>query len=277
MKDMHFEAEELVPIVAELSVKMTGYESSSITYEKAQQLMEAVLYCIQELGMSAGEGVLLEGDISAQVAYARGYECVIQKIRAALELYHSILPSFLSFGNRCLEETFLKGMPAFFQWYDPKFRPQDTILTLDYPVLKTMQGLSGVDAIYEYLRCIRQEQIFLNAVDSDAVLWILNRYSAEHVDIIENLSQIVFSNIVRHLLAEGSYTQPEFSEQSFSDLGQIVSRYSKMELELILREKAAIFLRTCCGAGNELTDYLSLCISDIATGLKLGGLLNLRY
>lgn len=45
---MSFETEELMPIVAELADKYTGKESTSITYEKARQLMEAVLYCIHE-------------------------------------------------------------------------------------------------------------------------------------------------------------------------------------------------------------------------------------
>lgn len=40
--------EELIPVVAELADKYTGYESTSITYEKAQQLMNAVIYCIHE-------------------------------------------------------------------------------------------------------------------------------------------------------------------------------------------------------------------------------------
>ena len=49
---MEYEIEELVPIVATLAEKYTSKESSSITYEKAQQLMEAVLYCICEAGQT---------------------------------------------------------------------------------------------------------------------------------------------------------------------------------------------------------------------------------
>ena len=45
---MRYEMEELIPIVAELTERYTGYESTSVTYEKANQLMEAVIYCIQE-------------------------------------------------------------------------------------------------------------------------------------------------------------------------------------------------------------------------------------
>ena len=47
---MRYEMEELVPIVAKLAKRYTSGESTSITYEKAQQLMEAVLYSINEGG-----------------------------------------------------------------------------------------------------------------------------------------------------------------------------------------------------------------------------------
>ena len=40
--------EELVPIVGKLAEKYTSFESTSISYEKAEQLMGAVLYSIHE-------------------------------------------------------------------------------------------------------------------------------------------------------------------------------------------------------------------------------------
>ena len=48
IKQNDYPLEELVPVVAELASGYTGYEHSSITYEKAQMLMEGVLYCINE-------------------------------------------------------------------------------------------------------------------------------------------------------------------------------------------------------------------------------------
>ena len=41
---MNYEMEELVPIVGKLAEKYTSRESTSIPYEKAEQLMGAVLY-----------------------------------------------------------------------------------------------------------------------------------------------------------------------------------------------------------------------------------------
>lgn len=58
---MEYEIEELVPIVATLAEKYTSKESSSITYEKAQQLMEAVLYCIREAGQTEQYSLIKAG------------------------------------------------------------------------------------------------------------------------------------------------------------------------------------------------------------------------
>ena len=43
---MEYRLEELLPAAAGLTEKYTSKESSSITYETAQMLMEAVIYCI---------------------------------------------------------------------------------------------------------------------------------------------------------------------------------------------------------------------------------------
>ena len=45
---MNYSVEELMPVFEKLAEKYAGYESTSITYEKAEQLMEAVIYCICE-------------------------------------------------------------------------------------------------------------------------------------------------------------------------------------------------------------------------------------
>ena len=45
---MGYGMNDLIPVVARLAEKYVGGDSTSVTYEKAEQLMEAVLYCIHE-------------------------------------------------------------------------------------------------------------------------------------------------------------------------------------------------------------------------------------
>ena len=197
---MDYEMEELIPIVGRLAGKYTAFESTSVTYERAEQLMEAVLYCIHEAGLCGllgeadfgkGEGepdqnslAVKKKKLSAKQAYEAGAACTEEKTRKALKLYHEILPEFHSYENDCLYETFVKGLPEFFKWYDVKFQPQNTILTLDYPVLKDISQLSGIDKVYEFINCIRLEQQFLKKFSKSYVVETLEQYTRR---IIRNM------------------------------------------------------------------------------------------
>lgn len=187
---MDYEMEELVPIVGKLAEKYTAYESTSITYEKAEQLMGAVLYCIQELKEMDCNTPDLKEKMPAHRAYEIGAAYVKEKAEQALDLYNRIIPEFYHYENQCLYDTFVKGIPEFFKWYDVRFEPQNTILNLDYPVLKDISGYTGIDKIFEFIKCIQLEQQFLKRFPESYVIDILsknNRYWKESKDNIVKL------------------------------------------------------------------------------------------
>lgn len=120
-----------------------------------------------------------------------GLTCVTKKVKLSLALYNRIMETFDSYGNHCLQDTMVKGIPEFFKWYDVKFAPQNTILTLDYPVQEDLREYTGVDAIWEYLCCIRAEQKYLSRLSREFVIEMLRSYCEDYEDMIENLRQIV--------------------------------------------------------------------------------------
>lgn len=144
---MNYELEELLPIVGRLAERYTGTDSTSVSYEKAEQLMEAVLYCMQEAELESSQAAAAQGT-SARQMYEAGKAAVERKVKRALELYHKLLPEFSDYGSPYLADTVLKGMPEFFRWYNMEFEPQNTILTLDYPVLRDLSPYTGIDRIY---------------------------------------------------------------------------------------------------------------------------------
>lgn len=119
-------------------------------------------------------------------------------------LTYEIQPDFISCGNRCLQDTIEKGLPEFFQWYDVKFKPQDTVIFLEYPVLKDFSGEKGVDRIYEFLKCIRLEQIFLKGLPPETIRKILEKHDSSYKDMIENLCEIILTGILIPVLAKKS-------------------------------------------------------------------------
>ncbi len=242
---MQYEMEELVPIVAGLAGNYVSKESTSITYERAEKLMEAVIYCINEAGQAESFLPASEKKIPPKEMYVIGAKCVEEKTKKALKLYNGIMLNFQSFSNRCLYDTMVKGMPEFFKWYDCVYEPQNTILTLDYPILTDISQRTGIDAVYEYLKCIRLEQRFLGGFEPEYVTRILEEYDRNYGLIIENICEIVLSYAYVHSRTD--------SQQGACDISSFVYELVKKHYE----------------NDRELSQYLHTAAENISVRLKV--------
>lgn len=265
---MDYEMEELMPVVGKIVRDYSGGESTSVTYETAEQLMEAVLYCIQKAEREAGDGLCLPEDMTAEKMYETGAACVKEKTRRALELYHQILAGFRSYGNLCLEETFVKGIPEFFKWYDIKFNPQDTILTLDYPVLKDLSEYTGIDKIYAFLICIRLEQDFLKLFPEWYVKDVLERYDPDHKEMVDNLCEILLLCMSGHALAGKGWNETEFTERDYLRIKGVLAGERAQEAEGRIKEVFKKFIQEHCESGGELAEYLSCAVDSVLVRIK---------
>ena len=265
---MEYKMEELVPIVGKLAEKYTAFESTSISYEKAKQLMAAVLYCIRELEQSDGSSVIAANGLPAQQAYETGFRCVEKKVKEALSIYNKILPDFDWYENLCLYDTFIKGIPEFFRRYDIHFQPQNTILTLDYPVLIDLSEYCGIDRIYLYIKCISLEREFLNAFSKDYVNHTLSKYNSHYRDMIDNICEVVYMNVVGHALAEKQLTEPDFVEKDYKIIQRVFAKKDIPEINKQVNNMLDKFIRQYCGYSIDLLKYLSSATDNIIVRLK---------
>lgn len=182
--------EELLPIVGELAEKYTSKESSSITYERAMQLMEAVIYCIAHFESREN---LLRAQVlpPAKEAYQIGYESVIQKVKEAQDKYNRLLVFFDDFGNRNYRDTVEKALPGFFLYYNPRFAPTDNIITMDYPMFGLDMSLEGIDMIAEYIDAIWEEQKYLLKLPRNYVIGELRIFHSRYEEEFFNLKEVV--------------------------------------------------------------------------------------
>ena len=87
---MDYTTEELVPIVGRLAQTWTGNDHTSISYERAQQLMEAVQYCLQVVSDFTGEDNLRVSGLSAEAAYE---VCLLYTSPSPRDISGSRMPS----------------------------------------------------------------------------------------------------------------------------------------------------------------------------------------
>lgn len=262
---MEYALEELMPIVKKLSEKYTGRESSSITYETAQMLLKAVMYCIDERAQEAA--IVCEWQ-NASDAYAMGYEMVMNKTKQANKLFSKISIEFCDYGNLACHETVIEGMPAFFLRYDARFSPQNTLLTLDYPLLLPVKDVSGIDAIYGYLKCIQLEQTFLKKFSMERITTVLKSYHEEYKDLFINLCSIVLRNILGCMILHKSEILRPFSDMEEQEIITFAGNYAKPELEQILCTLIEKMVQTGYGEDADLYQYLILDVPEYASWLK---------
>ena len=116
--------EQLLPIVAQLTNRFVSCESTSVTYERARYLMEAVIYCIHEC--EGGNQLATNEKLPVKDAYESGYKKLLLKVKQAQTAYSEMIVDFNSFGNENYYDTVTKGISGFFQYYDD--RPHGKIL-----------------------------------------------------------------------------------------------------------------------------------------------------
>lgn len=260
---MEYKMEELLPIVSELAQKYTGYESTSITYEKAQILMEAVLFCLNEYNNSYANAPVHK-DISVKEQYHIGIKLISEKVEGIREIFNEISFSFDDFGVKCLSDTVQKGIPHFLKWYDIKFCPQDTILTLDYPLLTDCSSLKGADAVYQYIRAIQIEQLFLCAFDRDYVMLVLERENSEYREMMENICHIVLTNTIGHIAVKKPFRDFGFQYEDYLQLSKVFGEKSISKIEEVVTDFTKAMVKQLYENNDDMVEYLCCDTNHIA-------------
>lgn len=255
---MDYQMEELLPVVSALAQKYAGCESTSVTYEKAQSLMEAVLFCLNEYDNSFADS-LVQRHISVREQYEKGAELLAEKVEDIRKTFNEISLQFDDFGVRCLYDTVQKGIPHFLRWYDIKFCPQNTILTLDYPLLADYGSLTGADAVYQYVRAIRTEQIFLGRFDRNYVRQVLERYNPEYRDMIENVCGIVLTNMIGHMMLRKPLNEMGFTDEEYLRLSEEFAGKSISDIESAVKELIGKLVSQFYGYDTDMDMLAYLC------------------
>nr|WP_317283955.1 DUF6179 domain-containing protein [uncultured Sellimonas sp.] len=262
---MEYKMEELVPIVESLARKYTAGDSTSVTYETAQMLMEGVLYCLEEYRNQSVYGTVSK-DLSAAEQYRIGSRLVYDKAKEIREIYNEMSSYFNDYGVGCLGDTVKKGIPEFLKWYDVKFCPQDTILTLDYPILKDIHTLRGADAVCEFLRSVRTEQRFLNRFDEKYIKTVLKLAVPGYEHMVENVCSIIWLNMIGHLILEKPFHDTGFHEEEYERLKEKVL-YGDIEYKI--RSLTEMLIERFYENDEEMMKYLFSDKKNIAVRIKL--------
>ena len=274
-----YEMEELLPLLAALTRKFTSGESSSVSYERARHLMEGILYTLR---IYEKEGSLVGGrKPDASEAWRIGQELLARRVQETQEKYRLVCENFQAYGNRNLQDTFVMALPGFFRLYDRKFAPQETIITMDYPVLSYASGLTGILAIDRYLDAIGAEQHFLRSFPEEYVKDILTHFQKDYRSQFFNLGRIVLRHLLGCMLI-GKRLGETTTESDYTVLRELAEQNTEEKL----RQQLLFLIRSLDRKSEKAEErpeekaepdtwkhtlaYLSCDVGDFVTDLKMG-------
>lgn len=269
---MEYSMEDLLPVVGMLADKYTGRDSSSITYDKARQLMGAVIYCINELRMKkewqlTGQSKTLK----PEDAYKIGYEMVLEKVLEAKRQYEIIILDSQDYNCRNIHDTVIKGIPQFFINYDPRFRPQDTILTLDYPAIKPLGKKTGVDAIHQYLENLGMEWMFLNLFDNRRMEALMNARMPGYQDLyLGNICEEVLLQALGCVMARRQIPELTLNSIDISSIKDILRNRSLEDMEVKIKGMLKGLINRMFPENQKMEAYFLYAAHDMAVRLNNG-------
>lgn len=267
MNDRIDRMEELLPIVAKLVDLYTSKQSTSVSYEKAQQLMEAVLYCIKQCNEEYQ--LTCKNQASAMELYECGYEKLIQKVKKTQLAYNEMIVDFCAYGNMNYDDTVTKAISGFFTYYDVRFAPQETIITMDYPTICPIVNCSGINAIAKYIEYISYEQKFLKALPQEYVCDVLFRYQVGYRKQFYNICNIVLRHVLIHMML-GKGLGNKGSQEEYAHLTEMILKHEKEWIKNQLVNCLRKLIQEKYNNDEQMEHYLSMGLHDFVTELYVG-------
>lgn len=269
---MEFDDKEIFTLLKELTDIYTSKESTSISYETAQQLMEAIYYCINENELEyENKNAITTNNTkfhSLREAYDNGYRLVVDRTKKANEIYNDIILEFNAYRNRAYYDTVMKGIPEFFKWYDPRLNPMNHIILADYNVLENIYDYKGIDFIYQYLICIQKEQKFLKRFPEEFIYEVLIKYHPDYEELIINICGILLRRILANMLIGNKINKIELKPDDYKRLYKIINNLNIEDLKTKLHYLLNQLIVNHFDEDIELYNYLANDVTDISTEFK---------
>ncbi len=199
MFDVDANINDLMLMLTDKYRKYTSNDHSSISVEKAQQLMDSILYCINGYlnSVNVDSNSITTSDYnSANALYERGLELEKENFSYAKELLINIKNTALKIDNMSYQDTIFGGLDIFFKKYDVLYAAHETPADIDYQLCFEVIDCTGVEYILKYLEQLYIENIFCNKFDEKDIKALLMGYNQDYRVMLLNFFEVVLQNIL---------------------------------------------------------------------------------
>lgn len=253
----------ILDLLGERIEKYTMGDSTSVPNTTAERILGSIIYCLKENSNDSKE-IISVNNIKEE--FYKGLKRKNDKIIKAQKLYKDIKENFLYINNECYESTILEGIEGFFKKYDVEFNAQYNVITLDYPLLNTIENLQGIDLIYEYIKNFNIENMFLEKFNINVIEEVLRGYNKDFNVLIINITKIILRNAIVCELLDKDILELNIKDIDLRNIKSILNK-DERKIKIIIKNSLKSLLNKLSLKEEEYYNYFVLFIDEFVSKL----------
>lgn len=235
MYDAEANMVELSLTLQKLAKKYTLNDSSTMTIELAQKLLNAILYSINFYLDSLNENntsiTTANIELDSFEMYEKGQILIKKCFENAHKSYICLKNNILDVHNLSYYDTISNGLGQFFEQYNIQYQPHETPGSIDYQLFMPIDGLEGIRFIDKYIKLLEIENNFLIKFDMYDINALLKGYSADSDALLINVYGLVLLNALGLQILKKDIRLLDISYNDKNKLYSIFSSLSIFDIE----------------------------------------------
>ena len=134
--------------------------------------------------------------------------------------------------------------------------------------MKNLEGLCGIDAIWEYLRCLEAEQAFLARFPEDYIRQVNVARCADYEEYFINPCRVMLRHVLCCMLADIPADKIRFGEEDYTKLKEEVRGQDQEGLKKRLTRLLYVLMKQKYCGDEKLSGYLEYDMADLAFELQ---------
>lgn len=262
---------DLYTLLAKQVNRYTSGDSTSVTIERAQQLLQSICYCIS-VYLKSAEDVDLQlkalNEETIESMFNKGQNLIKACLKKSKGLLEDLQKNALSVDNYAYKDTIFKGIPDFFYRYDYRYETAETSGSIDYPLSKDDMDLSGIEYIAEYLEHITMENDFCNKFSHESIESLLMGYGEAYKEDLINIYELVLTNALGAMVLSKDLADLNITEADIIVLKQKFRNTSEEQI-LDIFTKAFNHMCSMLNLSNSINiDYLKKALIPFSKRLR---------
>ncbi len=224
----------LLELMAKEVDRFTNGESSSIPIERAQELLQSVVYLIgtylKTVPDIQNKLELLKQE-RMSVLFYRGLDEVDRIYKEAQMLLKDLQKNYRKPESIAYYDTLFHGFPDFFHDYNMEFGAHEFPGSIDYPLLVPVEGYLGVELVAKYLWSLSIEERILSCFSMERINLLLHSFDHEAEHLLINICELVMINSIGCILLHKEVENLSISRVDIAELQDRLSNQDKEEVE----------------------------------------------